>query len=75
MDIGDPVKAGQELALIDTTSYEALANASAANLFRAMPAPRTAQNLKRIGLPRKDKIASISDLDNAVARPGGPVPR
>ena len=35
VDVGDRVTAGQELALIDTTSYEALARQSAANLTKA----------------------------------------
>jgi HlyD family secretion protein len=62
------VKAGQELALIDTTSYEAVAKASAANLARAnASAANAAQNLKRIQDLQKDKIASTSDLDAAVA--------
>lgn len=68
VDIGDRVKAGQELALIDTTSYEAFANASAANLARAnASAANAAQNLKRIQDLQKEKIASTSDLDAAVA--------
>jgi RND family efflux transporter MFP subunit len=68
VDLGDRVKAGQELALIDTTSYEALANASAANLARAnASAANAAQNLKRIQDLQKEKIASASDLDAAVA--------
>lgn len=68
VDLGDRVKAGQEIALIDTTSYEALATASAANLARAnASAANAAQNLKRIQELQKDKIASTSDLDAAVA--------
>jgi len=68
VDIGDHVKAGQELALIDTTSYEALANASSANLARAnASAANAAQNLKRIQDLQKERIASTSDLDSAVA--------
>jgi membrane fusion protein (multidrug efflux system) len=68
VDLGDVVKAGQEIALIDTTSYEALANASAANLARAnASAANAAQNLKRIQELQRDKIASTSDLDAAVA--------
>jgi len=68
VDVGDRVKAGQELALIDTTSYAALANASAANLARAnASAANAAQNLKRVQDLQKDKIASASDLDAAVA--------
>src|SRR5882762_1138049 len=34
VDFGDPVKAGQEMVLIDVTAYEALARQSAANLAR-----------------------------------------
>lgn len=68
VDVGDHVKAGQEIALIDITSYEALANASAANLTRAnASAANAAQNLKRIQELQKEKIASTSDLDAAVA--------
>jgi len=67
-DLGDRVKAGQEIVLIDTTSYDALAAAAAANLTRAnASAANAAQNLKRIQELQKDKIASTSDLDAAVA--------
>lgn len=68
VDLGDAVKTGQDLALIDTTSYEAMAKASAANLARATAsAANAAQNLKRIQDLQKDNIASTSDLDAAVA--------
>ncbi|MBE0542971.1 MAG: efflux RND transporter periplasmic adaptor subunit [Verrucomicrobia bacterium] len=68
VDVGDSVKAGQELALIDTTSYEAFARQSAANLARATAsAANAAQNLKRMQNLQQDKIASTSDLDLAVA--------
>jgi RND family efflux transporter MFP subunit len=68
VDLGDRVAAGQELALIDTTAYEALAKASAANLARAeASAANAAQNLQRIQELHQSKIASISDLDAAVA--------
>jgi membrane fusion protein, multidrug efflux system len=68
VDLGDRVQAGQELALIDTTSYEALARLSAANLARAAAAAaNAAQNLKRVQDLQQDEIASISDLDLAVA--------
>jgi len=71
IELGDRVKTGQELALIDTTSYEALANVSAANLTRAnASAANAAQNLKRVQDLQKDKIASTSDLDAAVADAG-----
>jgi multidrug efflux pump subunit AcrA (membrane-fusion protein) len=42
VDLGDRVEAGQEMALIDTTSYEALARASAANLAKAAAAAANA---------------------------------
>ncbi len=68
VDIGDQVKAGQELALIDTTSYEAFASSSAANLTRAQAsAANAAQSLKRVQDLQQEKIASASDLDEAVA--------
>src|SRR5260221_10334225 len=48
VDFGDRVTAGQELALIDTTSYEALAKQSAATVAKAKAAALNAEaNLKR----------------------------
>src|SRR5262245_45015880 len=41
-DLGDRAPAGQELALIDTTSYEALAQQAAANLAKAVAAATNA---------------------------------
>ncbi len=68
VDLGDPVTAGQEIALIDTTSYAALASASAANLARAnASAANAAQNLKRAEDLQREQIASTSDLEAAVA--------
>ena len=68
VDLGDQVNAGQELALIDTTAYEALARQSDANLAKAIASATNAiQNLKRIQDLQKEKIASGSDLDQAVA--------
>lgn len=68
VDLGDRVSAGQELALIDTTAYEALARQSAANLAKAQAsAGNAAQNLRRVLELQKDKIASTSELDQAVA--------
>ena len=67
VDIGDRVTAGQELALIDQTSYEVLARQSAANLARAnASAANATQNLTRIQELQKDRIASASELDQAV---------
>jgi RND family efflux transporter MFP subunit len=68
VDLGDHVATGQELARIDTTAYDALARQSAANLAKATAsAANAAQNLKRVQELQKDKIASGSDLDLAVA--------
>jgi len=68
VDFGDRVTTGQELALIDTTSYEALARQSAANVARTKASALNAeQNLKRIQDLQKDKISSASELDKAVA--------
>lgn len=71
VDFGDRVTAGQEMVLIDVTAYEALVRQSAANLARATAsAANAAQNLKRIQDLQQDKIASTSDLDQAVAEAG-----
>jgi len=68
VDLGDAVQAGQEIALIDTTTYEALAQVAAANLTRAQAnAANAAQNLKRTQDLQREQIASASDLDAAVA--------
>ena len=68
VDFGDRVKAGQELALIDTTTYEALAHQAEANLAKAKATADNAElNLKRAEELRKSNIASQSDLDAATA--------
>lgn len=68
VDVGDRVTARQELALIDTTSYEAFARQSAANLAKATAASANAErSLKRIQELQQNKIASGSDLDQAIA--------
>lgn len=68
VDLGDRVTTGQELALIDTASYEALARQAAANLAKARAsAANAAQSLKRVQELQKDKIASSSEYDQAVA--------
>jgi RND family efflux transporter MFP subunit len=67
-DLGDRVTAGQELALIDTSAYEAFTQQSAANLAKARAnATNAAQNLQRIRELQTDRIASASDLDGALA--------
>jgi membrane fusion protein (multidrug efflux system) len=68
VDFGDRVTAGQELALIDTSSYEVFGRKSAANLGKAKASALNAeQSLKRVQELQKDKISSASDLDTAVA--------
>ena len=68
VDFGDRVRAGQELASIDTTIYEALARQAEANLAKAKAAATNAGlNLKRAQELRKNNIASQSDLDAATA--------
>lgn len=69
VDFGDRVTVGQELASIDTTSYEALARQAAANLAKAQASAVNAeQNLRRIRDLQKDNISSASELDAAVAQ-------
>jgi membrane fusion protein, multidrug efflux system len=67
-EFGDRLEKGQEIALIDTTTYEAQARQSAANLLKAKAnALNASQNLKRIQELRKQNISSQSDLDKALA--------
>jgi len=67
-DLGDRLAAGDELAFIDTTAYEALTRQSAANLAKARAsATNAAQNLRRVQELQRDRIASSSDLDQAFA--------
>jgi membrane fusion protein, multidrug efflux system len=69
VDFGDRVTAGQDLALIDTTSYEALARQAAANVARAQAGVINAeQNLKRIRELQRDQVSSASELDLATAQ-------
>src|ERR1041385_1529815 len=69
VDFGDRVTAGQELALIDTTSYQALASQAAANVAKAMAnAENAEQNLKRSLDLQKDKIVSAAQIDDAEAQ-------
>jgi membrane fusion protein (multidrug efflux system) len=68
VEFGDRVKSGETLAQIDTTTYDALARQSAANLTRAKAtAANMEQNLRRVQELQKDKISSASDLDKATA--------
>lgn len=68
VDFGDRVTTGQELALIDTTAYQAQARQSAANVAKVKASALNAeQNLKRVQDLQKEKISSASDLDKSVA--------
>lgn len=71
VDLGSRVTAGQELALIDTTSYEARARQSEAALAKATAAAASAtRNLKRVQDLQKSQVASTADLDDAVTEAG-----
>lgn len=68
VDFGDRVRAGQELAHIDTTTYSALASQATANLEKSRAsASNSARNLARLRELLKSGIASTSDLDQAGA--------
>jgi len=67
-EFGDRLTNRQLIAQIDTTTYEALARQASANLARVKAtSANTEQNLKRTRELNKSAIASISDLDGAVA--------
>ena len=67
-EFGDRVKAGQEIARIDTTTYDAQVKQAAANLAKAKStANNSEQDLKRIQELRKSGISSDADLDKATA--------
>jgi membrane fusion protein (multidrug efflux system) len=69
VDFGACVKKAQELARIDTASYEALANQAAANVAKARAsATNAAQNLKRISELQASRISSASEFDGAEAQ-------
>ena len=68
VEFGDRVHAGQELALIDTDTYSALANQAAARVAQANAAVVSAErDLIRQQELRKNGIASPADLDASVA--------
>lgn len=67
-EFGDRLKAGQEIAFIDTDSFEAQARLSAANLAKAKAsAVNAGATLKRTQSLRLEKISSESDLDKDFA--------
>ncbi|MBI3882047.1 MAG: efflux RND transporter periplasmic adaptor subunit [Verrucomicrobia bacterium] len=66
VEFGDRVKAGQEIASIDTSAYEARAHLEAANVTKAKAKAADAEReLKRMQELRNAGIASPSDLDKA----------
>jgi membrane fusion protein (multidrug efflux system) len=68
VEFGDQVKAGQELALINTTTYEAQAEQAAAALARAKAnALNVEHELKRVQELILSSIAAESELDKAKA--------
>lgn len=67
-EFGDRLTNGQEIAFIDTASYEALTQQAAAKVAKAKATALNAeQTLKRTKALQKEKISSPSDLDKAVA--------
>lgn len=68
VDFGDRVRTNQDLAFIDTASYEAQVEQSAGNLAKAEANLANAkQNFERVQQLRKGGIASESDFDQAKA--------
>jgi membrane fusion protein, multidrug efflux system len=68
VEFGDQVQASQELALINTTTYQAQAQQAAANLARVRANAQNAEHeLKRVQELIKAAIAAESELDKAKA--------
>jgi membrane fusion protein (multidrug efflux system) len=66
VDFGDRVKSNQDLAFIDTASYEAQLTQQAGNLARAAANLTNARrNYERVQRLSKDEIASAADFDTA----------
>jgi RND family efflux transporter MFP subunit len=71
VDFGDRVTAGQDLALIDTASYEALEKQAEATLAKAQASAVNAeQTLQRNQALQKEKVSSESEADKALADAG-----
>jgi len=69
VDFGDRVRSNQDLAFIDTASYEAQLEQAAGNLTKAEANFANArQNFERVQKLRGDGIASASDFDQAKAQ-------
>jgi membrane fusion protein (multidrug efflux system) len=68
VDFGDRVKAGQELAEIDTKTYEANLQAAIGNTARSQAAiSRTKQNFERVQQLAKAQVSSSAEFDQAKA--------
>ncbi|MCW5558551.1 MAG: efflux RND transporter periplasmic adaptor subunit [Verrucomicrobiae bacterium] len=68
VDFGDRVKAGQDIAFIDTASYQALADQAAGNLAKAEATLRAArQEFTRREELKQSGIASTSEYDQGKA--------
>lgn len=68
VDFGDRVKSNQDLAYIDTASYEALVEQAVGNVARAEATLINArQNFSRIETLRSENISSQSEYDQATS--------
>lgn len=68
VEVGETVKAGQELAQIDTASYQGMVNLHTANLNRAeVRAENETANLRRLEKLRESGAVSSTAYDDAVA--------
>lgn len=68
-EVGDVVKAGAELAQVDTASYQGMVNLQTANLAKAQAnSENTAENLERLDRLRKTGSVSPTDYDQAVTQ-------
>jgi RND family efflux transporter MFP subunit len=68
LDVGDRAKAGQRMASIDTSAYQALVRQAQANLARMQArASNVGQTLRRVQELEKNRFAPASELDQAVA--------
>jgi membrane fusion protein (multidrug efflux system) len=66
VDFGDRVRSNQDLAFIDTASYEAQLEQAVGNLAKAEAASTNARlNFERVEKLRTNDIASASDFDQA----------
>jgi RND family efflux transporter MFP subunit len=68
LDVGDRARAGQRMASIDTSAYQALVRQAAANVARAQArAANVGHTLRRVQQLERDQFVPASELDQAVA--------